>query len=127
MEKHSGVHTSLSEDVSQLLKLMASASWVGSHSCASKNDCVFCESSVMWHQLALQLIEFLAPDHPVNPPDVSNLCLLRMMPQSIFFNSLHNSHSLLSAAGITFVTNSACAEGRVSNLIYGTYGEGREV
>jgi hypothetical protein len=77
VEKHNGVHTSLSEDVSQLLQVMVSASWVGSHSCASKNDCVFCESNVMWHQLALQLIEFLAPDHPVNPPDVSNLCLLQ--------------------------------------------------
>lgn len=72
VEKHNGVHTSLAEDVSQLLKLMVSSSWVGSHSCASKNDCVFCESSVMWHQLALQLVEFLSPDHPVNPPDVSN-------------------------------------------------------
>ncbi|XP_021924860.1 protein unc-79 homolog isoform X4 [Zootermopsis nevadensis] len=69
VEKHNGVHTSLAEDVSQLLKLMVSSSWVGSHSCASKNDCVFCESSVMWHQLALQLVEFLSPDHPVNPPD----------------------------------------------------------
>jgi len=105
VEKHNGVHTSLSEDVSQLLKLMSSASWVGSHSCASKNDCVFCESSVMWHQLALQLIEFLAPDHPVNPPDVSNLyLLLQILPQFIFFNNLHNSHSFLSS-GITFVTN----------------------
>jgi len=76
VEKHNGVQTSLSEDVSQLLKLMVSASWVGSHSCASKNDCVFCESSVIWHQLALQLIEFLAPEHPVSPPDVSTLLLL---------------------------------------------------
>ncbi|XP_069685618.1 protein unc-79 homolog isoform X4 [Periplaneta americana] len=69
IQKHNGVLTSLSEDVCQLLKCMVSASWVGAHTCASKNDCIFCESSVMWHQLALQLTEFLAPENPVNPPD----------------------------------------------------------
>lgn len=89
VEKHNGVHTALAEDVSQLLKLMVSASWVGSHSCASKNDCVFCESSVMWHQLALELVEFLSPDHPVTPPDVSKLFpLLSKSPQFILFNKI---------------------------------------
>ena len=70
IEMHSGVQSSLSEDVCKLLKCMVSASWVGAHSCASKNDCAFCESSVMWHQLALETIEYLSPMNPVNPPDV---------------------------------------------------------
>ncbi|KAJ9597430.1 hypothetical protein L9F63_011724, partial [Diploptera punctata] len=69
IEMHCGVHTSLSEDVCKLLKCMVSASWVGAHTCASKNDCAFCESSVMWHQLALETIEYLSPENPVNPPD----------------------------------------------------------
>nr|CAD7255823.1 unnamed protein product [Timema shepardi] len=69
VERHNGVQTSLAQDVCRLLKCMLGASWVGTHTCTSKVECVFCESCVMWHQLALELMEYLMPENPVNPPD----------------------------------------------------------
>lgn len=72
VDKHEGVHTSLAQDVSRLLKHMLLAAWVGTHSCgrAGAKECLFCESCVMWYQLALELVRFLAPLEPVRPPDV---------------------------------------------------------
>ncbi|CAG2058977.1 unnamed protein product [Timema podura] len=69
VERNNGVQTSLAQDVCRLLKCMLGASWVGTHTCTSKVECVFCESCVMWHQLALELMEYLMPENPVNPPD----------------------------------------------------------
>ncbi|XP_068085270.1 protein unc-79 homolog [Anabrus simplex] len=72
VEKHSGVHTTLAQDVCKLLKGMVSVSWTDGHACSSnKDECLFCESCVMWYQLALELVEFLAPESPAHPPDVS--------------------------------------------------------
>ncbi|XP_071438717.1 protein unc-79 homolog [Hetaerina americana] len=35
----------------------------------ANTDCVFCESTVVWHQLALRLVRFLTPEFPAHSPD----------------------------------------------------------
>lgn len=70
IDKHTGLNSSLCKDVCWLLKCMITAAWIGSHSCLSKSECSYCESSIMWHQLSLQLIKYLSPIYPAHPPDV---------------------------------------------------------
>ncbi|XP_064549249.1 protein unc-79 homolog isoform X2 [Drosophila montana] len=73
VEQHMGIHTSVCENVSRLIKCMVTAARVGlsSHVCALKvAECAYCEASTMWHQLSTKLVEFMAPLHPVRPPDV---------------------------------------------------------
>lgn len=78
VEQHMGIHTHVCENVCRLLKCMVTAArvGVGSHICALKakqvSECAYCEASVMWHQLSTKLVEFMAPEHPVRPPDVSS-------------------------------------------------------
>ncbi|XP_044257463.1 protein unc-79 homolog isoform X1 [Tribolium madens] len=69
IDKHTGLNSSLSKDVCWLLKCMITAAWIGNHSCSSKSECSYCESSIMWHQLSLQLIKYLSPIYPAHPPD----------------------------------------------------------
>ncbi|CAH2007924.1 unnamed protein product [Acanthoscelides obtectus] len=69
IDKHTGIGSSLCKDVCCLLKCMITTAYIGNHSCTSKSECPSCESSIMWHQLALQLIKFLLPVHPAHPPD----------------------------------------------------------
>lgn len=74
VEIHSGIHTSVSENVTRLLKCMVTAARVGlgSHVCSLKvSECAYCEASVMWHQLSTKLVQFIAPENPVRAPDVS--------------------------------------------------------
>uniref|UniRef100_A0A182N8V5 Protein unc-79 homolog n=1 Tax=Anopheles dirus TaxID=7168 RepID=A0A182N8V5_9DIPT len=70
IEMHSGIYTTVAENVCRLLKCMVTAANVGmgNHSCRLM-DCAYCETSVMWHQLSTKLVQYLAPVHPVNPPD----------------------------------------------------------
>ncbi|XP_053676788.1 protein unc-79 homolog isoform X2 [Anopheles nili] len=70
IETHSGTYTTVAENVCRLLKCMVTAANVGmgNHSCRLM-DCAYCETSVMWHQLSTKLVQYLAPIHPVNPPD----------------------------------------------------------
>uniref|UniRef100_A0A182JSA7 Protein unc-79 n=1 Tax=Anopheles christyi TaxID=43041 RepID=A0A182JSA7_9DIPT len=70
IEMHSGIYTSVAENVCRLLKCMVTAANVGmgNHSCRLM-DCAYCETSVMWHQLSTKLVQYLAPVNPVNPPD----------------------------------------------------------
>ncbi|KAM8704273.1 hypothetical protein ACLKA7_008814 [Drosophila subpalustris] len=73
VEQHLGIHTSVCENVSRLIKCMVTAARVGlsSHVCALKvAECAYCEASTMWHQLSTKLVEFMAPLNPVRPPDV---------------------------------------------------------
>ncbi|XP_017968881.1 protein unc-79 homolog isoform X6 [Drosophila navojoa] len=73
VEQHMGIHTSVCENVSRLIKCMVTAARVGlsSHVCALKvAECAYCEASTMWHQLSTKLVEFMAPLNPVRPPDV---------------------------------------------------------
>ncbi|XP_057672302.1 protein unc-79 homolog isoform X3 [Diorhabda carinulata] len=68
-DKHTGLNSSLCKDVCWLLKCMITAAWIGNHSCSLKSECTYCESSIMWHQLSLQLLKYLSPIHPAHPPD----------------------------------------------------------
>ncbi|KAH8292441.1 hypothetical protein KR054_009926 [Drosophila jambulina] len=73
VEQHMGIHTSVCENVSRLIKCMVTAARVGlsSHVCALKvAECAYCEASIMWHQLSTKLVQFMAPLNPVRPPDV---------------------------------------------------------
>ncbi|XP_065166264.1 protein unc-79 homolog isoform X3 [Atheta coriaria] len=69
IDKHTGLNSQLCKDVCWLLKSMVTAAWIGSHECNAKSECVYCESSIMWHQLSLQLIKYLSPVQPAHPPD----------------------------------------------------------
>ncbi|KAL5284179.1 UNC79 family protein [Megaselia abdita] len=73
VEQHLGIHTSVSENVCRLLKCMVTAARVGlsSHVCSVKQvaDCPYCEASIMWHQLSTKLVQFMAPESPIRPPD----------------------------------------------------------
>ena len=73
VEPHTGITTTTAQDACRLLKTMVGASWNGTHSCSDRSECMFCESCVMWYQLALQLVKFLAPQNPAHPPDVSKI------------------------------------------------------
>lgn len=81
IEQHMGIHTQVCENVSRLLKCMVTAAQVGlgSHVCAMKvkqvSECNYCEASVMWHQLSTKLVQFMAPENPVRPPDVNIVIL----------------------------------------------------
>lgn len=35
------------------------------------SECAYCEASVMWHQLSTKLVQYMAPENPIRPPDVS--------------------------------------------------------
>nr|XP_023011875.1 protein unc-79 homolog isoform X2 [Leptinotarsa decemlineata] len=68
-DKHTGLNSTVCKDVCWLLKCMITAAWIGSHSCTSKSECTYCESSIMWHQLSLELLKYLSPVSPAHPPD----------------------------------------------------------
>ncbi|KAJ8981492.1 hypothetical protein NQ317_007018 [Molorchus minor] len=69
IDKHTGLNSSLCKNVCWLLKSMITTAWIGNHSCLLKSECTYCESSVMWHQLSLQLIKYLLPIYPAHPAD----------------------------------------------------------
>ncbi|KAK5639447.1 hypothetical protein RI129_011939 [Pyrocoelia pectoralis] len=69
IEKHTGLNYNLCKDVCKLLKCMVTTTWIGGHSCNTKSECGYCESSIMWHQLCLQLVIYLSPQYPAYPPD----------------------------------------------------------
>ncbi|XP_037956514.1 protein unc-79 homolog isoform X2 [Teleopsis dalmanni] len=73
IEQHMGIHTTVCENVSRLIKCMVTAARVGlsSHVCSLKvAECAYCEASIMWHQLSTKLVQFMAPLNPVRPPDI---------------------------------------------------------
>lgn len=76
IDKHTGLNSSLCKDVCWLLKCMITAAWIGNHDCSPKTECSYCESSIMWHQLSLQLIKYLSPISPAHPPDVRTRYLI---------------------------------------------------
>lgn len=69
-EKHSGLATSLAQDVWHLLRSMLSAQWTSAHHC-ERRECSHCEARVMWYQLALELVTLINPENTAHPPDVS--------------------------------------------------------
>lgn len=34
------------------------------------SECAYCEASIMWHQLSTKLVQYMAPENPIRPPDV---------------------------------------------------------
>lgn len=86
VEQHQGINTSVCENVCRLLKCMVTATagiktmGPGSHVCSEKIECLICEASVMWHQLATKIVQFMAPQKPVRPPDVSLMMRIRERP-----------------------------------------------
>ncbi|KAG4066741.1 hypothetical protein HA402_012808 [Bradysia odoriphaga] len=72
IEQHMGINTNVCENVCRLLKCMVTAARVGlgSHVCALKvSECAYCEASIMWHQLSTKLVQYMAPENPIRPPD----------------------------------------------------------
>lgn len=71
IDKHTGVNSWICRDACHLLKSNSIALWITQHVCNNVNDCLFCESTVIWYQLCLQLLAYTAPEKPALPPDVS--------------------------------------------------------
>ncbi|XP_012272273.1 protein unc-79 homolog [Orussus abietinus] len=69
MDKHTGINTWVCRDACHLMKSIVAATWSGSHICKEDSECTYCESRVVWHQLCLQLITYMAPEYPAYPPD----------------------------------------------------------
>ncbi|XP_065352317.1 protein unc-79 homolog isoform X2 [Cloeon dipterum] len=71
MERHSGIWGALATEICKLLRNMIISPWVTSHKCDGKQseECMFCESRVIWHQMALHLVTYIAPDLPLQQPD----------------------------------------------------------
>lgn len=73
ISKHTGVGSWVCKDVCNLLKSTDIASWILNHMCFGGIECLFCESTVIWHQLCLQLLTYIVPKQLAYPPDVSSL------------------------------------------------------
>lgn len=75
VEKHTGMHTVVAQDACRLLQCMMQAPWIATHLCkgSSKTECVHCELTIVWHQLALELVFYVAQENPAHPPDVGIL------------------------------------------------------
>lgn len=76
ISKHTGVSSWVCKDVCNLLKSTDIAHWTQNHACCEEAECSFCESTVIWHQLCLQLLTYIAPKYLAHPPDVSHLKLI---------------------------------------------------
>lgn len=51
------------------------------------SECAYCEASIMWHQLSTKLVQYMAPENPIRPPDV-------ILNQNIKFYSTRNLTNL---------------------------------
>uniref|UniRef100_A0A8D8RWG0 Protein unc-79 homolog n=1 Tax=Cacopsylla melanoneura TaxID=428564 RepID=A0A8D8RWG0_9HEMI len=69
IEKHTGIHTVVSQDICRMLISMMSAPWMQFHVCTQRMDCPICEACIVWHQLSLELVEYVTQEHPAHPPD----------------------------------------------------------
>ncbi|XP_072766929.1 protein unc-79 homolog isoform X2 [Anoplolepis gracilipes] len=70
MDKHTGINTWICRDACHLMKSIVASNWNNCHVCdVSDTECTYCESRVIWHQLCLQLITYMAPENPAYPPD----------------------------------------------------------
>ncbi|XP_024935949.1 protein unc-79 homolog isoform X2 [Cephus cinctus] len=70
IDKHTGINSWVCRDACHLMKSMVAATWSGSHVCKVDSECTYCESRVIWHQLCLQLVTYMAPEEPAHPPDL---------------------------------------------------------
>lgn len=72
VDKHTGISTWVCKDACRLMKSILASNWNNCHVCGTNSECTYCESSVIWHQLCLQLVTYMAPENPAYPPDVSH-------------------------------------------------------
>ena len=72
IERFIGVHSVMAQDIARLLHKTSSASWFMNHECTPQQDCILCECCIVWHQLALCLVEYVCPEDLAHPPDVSS-------------------------------------------------------
>ncbi|KOX78817.1 Protein unc-79 like protein, partial [Melipona quadrifasciata] len=71
IDKHTGINTWVCRDACRLMKSIVASNWNNRHVCSTDTECTYCESSVIWHQLCLQLVTYMAPENPAYPPDVT--------------------------------------------------------
>ncbi|XP_006613743.1 protein unc-79 homolog isoform X2 [Apis dorsata] len=69
VDKHTGISTWVCKDACRLMKSILASNWNNCHVCGTNSECTYCESSVIWHQLCLQLVTYMAPENPAYPPD----------------------------------------------------------
>lgn len=72
VERHTGIHTVVAQDICRLIQPMLCASWLISHTCtgSGKTECMHCELAIVWHQLSLELVLYIAQENLAHPPDV---------------------------------------------------------
>uniref|UniRef100_A0ABD2W3A9 Uncharacterized protein n=1 Tax=Trichogramma kaykai TaxID=54128 RepID=A0ABD2W3A9_9HYME len=71
MEKHAGINNWVGQKVSLLLKNVNVPTLMAHHNCNDISECTFCESTVIWYQLSLQLLTYIAPQQFIATLDVS--------------------------------------------------------
>lgn len=76
IDRHMGLNTWVCRDACHLMKSIVAANWNDCHICKEDQECTYCESRVIWHQLCLHLIIYLCPENPAYPPDVFS-CLIK--------------------------------------------------
>ncbi|KAG7202977.1 hypothetical protein KM043_010111 [Ampulex compressa] len=69
VDKHTGISTWVCRDACHLMKSIVASNWNNCHVCSADTECTYCESRVIWHQLCLQLVTYMAPENPAYPPD----------------------------------------------------------
>ncbi|XP_076392329.1 UNC-79 domain-containing protein isoform X6 [Megachile rotundata] len=69
IDKHTGINTWVCRDACKLMKSIVASNWNNCHMCNTDTECTYCESRVIWHQLCLQLVTYMAPENPAYPPD----------------------------------------------------------
>ncbi|XP_043258139.1 protein unc-79 homolog [Colletes gigas] len=72
IDKHTGINTWVCRDACHLMKSIVASNWNSCHVCSADSydaECTYCESRVIWHQLCLQLVTYMAPENPAYPPD----------------------------------------------------------
>ncbi|XP_076235457.1 UNC-79 domain-containing protein [Calliopsis andreniformis] len=69
IDKHTGINTWVCRDACRLMKSIVASNWNNCHVCNADIECTYCESRVIWHQLCLQLVTYMAPENPAYPPD----------------------------------------------------------
>lgn len=71
VDKHAGIYSWVCREACYLMKLVMATSWSHDHVCYVNAECTYCESKIVWHQLCLQLLTYMAPSNLAHPPDVS--------------------------------------------------------
>ena len=68
---HLGIYNETSRSMLKLLTNMLNLKWDGSHACDKEdeiNECLLCEVSAIWYQLAVRVMEFIAPRDALKLP-----------------------------------------------------------